>query len=195
MSGDALQAAVNAETIDRFEEAANSVSAEGAEAAAEIACRDKFPGADDERVSDLRQPEAELIAAWTRALGPVAAAGGSYTSYEECMQKSGVLARLGNSTSVEDAQAWLYRDLEDGVVPLGAERHSGEWQALEEADSANAAADWNCRKDIRARLGDEVAVAVAGFEADNRSAIERARRAWDSTVERAIALGWEPQSP
>ncbi len=94
------------------------------------------------------------------------------------------------------------RDPSDGLFETWTEAmqpvvEAGGWfepweTCMRAAEEAYSSADWECRRDVRAGLGDEVDAAVADFTSDQAAAIAGARIGWDAIAARAAQLGWTP---
>lgn len=177
--------------IEQTLNAVNAVNAVGAEAESEVTCREKNPGASDESVNAIRDPEVvkNLLEAWSEVMIEVYIVGGEYDFYEDCMRDSGVLDQLEVESSSQ-AKTLLATPPAPGSVRLEGMTSTQKWTAYLEQEATYVNADWNCRKDIRAKLGAEVEAALDTFEAENAEQVSVAREHWESTWREAIDLGW-----
>ncbi|QYJ05247.1 hypothetical protein KUV85_06105 [Nocardioides panacisoli] len=180
----------------RIEQRLNTVEATGDEADAESTCRDQNPAVDEERTRAIRTPKVveELRNAWSEAMAQVFLAGAPYADYERCITQTGVLERLGANTS-EEARTMLATSVPPDLVALDGDPATPEWEEYLEQESEFVGADWECRRDIRAGLGDDVEDALDAFEADNADRIDTARNHWMGIWQDATALGWSPSDP
>ncbi|MFT3872734.1 MAG: hypothetical protein QM714_08825 [Nocardioides sp.] len=190
------QTVINGEIGQRTELAENAVNAVGEEADAEMVCGEANPAASDSTVEGYRDPPvvSRLEHEWAEALAPVLVAGGDPRDYDACIAETGILEGSGFD-SVDEFTDQLASLMPVGTVPLGDEASTPEWDAYLVTEQEFVDADWNCRKDVRAELADEVTEAVAGFEAAHGDQISQARSHWDSVAAQAEDLGWTPDDP
>lgn len=187
---------VNGEITQRIENYKNAIEAVGEEEAAELSCRKRHPAISDSEVNAVREPAVveELREAWADALTPLIAAGGSFEAYERCMSGTGVLDRFAVK-STQQVRDYLSAPLPLGSVPLDGESTTATWTAYLADEKAYIDADWDCRKDIRAGLGDEVSKLVADFQRTHADQIQLARQHWENVRAEAATLGWTPTDP
>lgn len=191
------QKLINAEIGRRADLAANSVNATGDEAQAELDCRaDPRPEPSDDEVEGYRSPPVvlDLQAQWSHALAPALAAGGDLAEYDACVAQDGYLKENG-ARSATELREQLSADLPVATVPLGDEPSTPEWDAYLAKERSFVTVDWNCRKEARASISDDISQAVEEFDSANSDQITQARDHWDSMTAQAEDLGWSPGDP
>lgn len=191
------QKVLNAEIGQRADLAANSVDAIGDEAQAELDCgADTSQEPSDVEVEGYRSPSVvrDLQEQWALALAPALAAGGDIEDYDACVAKGGYLEENG-VRSVTELRELLSADLPVGTVPVGDEPSTPEWDAYLAKEHSFVTRDWNCRKDARAAISDDISQAAEEFESTHSDQITQARDHWDSMTAQAEDLGWSPEDP
>jgi hypothetical protein len=157
-------------------------------------CLDTVPRVSDEEAAPAPPAAARLRDQWWAMLRDLDEKYGDGSAYAKCLSDSNIDG-LEQITSPDEATYALYDLLPPADLrPTSADAPQADgapWRNLLAAEAAWEQADWECRGNVYNDHIADVAAAIDTFAAAHATDITQARLAWEETLARAEALGYD----